>query len=37
LAEAQVLNREFRLPPHGTTVGEEELRRLACVQPMKYA
>jgi hypothetical protein len=37
LAEARALNREFGLPPHGLRVSEDELRRLAFVQPMRYA
>ena len=37
LVEARALNREFGLPPHSIRVSDEELRRLACVQPMGYA
>jgi len=34
MADARVLNREFGLPPNGTRVSEDELQKLASVQPM---
>ncbi len=33
LEQARTLNRESGLPPHGIRVGEEELRRMACMIP----
>ena len=37
LVEARNLNFEFGLPPNGIRLGEDELCRLVCVQPMRYA
>lgn len=35
LKDARALNREFGMPPHGLKVSEDELRRLAHVQPLR--